>query len=344
MHYSLDVVYHETAWECESNLYEVNEKQGGAPQRKPLFDSPSLCLLPITSGVEPGQVSSTTVLTKTTKVVTGYPRTYTRNSVSKLKVPASARGENKDHLLRVTPTIGVRSPRSQGQTTKVWTETSVSLSTGHTTVTVTMGFVRMGRAASVVYRSFTELQNRTSPSVGVHVLNFYENGRLGHADQKPYYNNYVAALVARLPVAAIAYGNRVFPHVPGGPEPGPTKSVATTLEVKCSRVAIAAGAIVASQILAIPAVLYYCRNVFVPEDRYLATAELLRPVLNNVDDGTAMTGEEFENALDRVLGGPISYGTILSSQGDQPRVALGCKAGSNFPGFPPFRKRSIFRR
>ena len=159
----------------------------------------------------------------------------------------------------------------------------------------------------------------------------------------PYYNLYVAALVARLPIVAIAYGNRVFPHVPGGPKPGPTKSVATTLEVKWGRVAIAAGTIVASQILVIIAVLYYCRNVYVPEDRYLATAELLKPVLSKIDDGTTMTGEEFESALDNVLGGPISYGTIPGSQGDQPRVALGPNAGYNFPGFPPFRKRSIFR-
>ena len=344
MNYSLDVVYHETAWECESTLDEVDKNQGGRPRRKSLFDSPSLFLLPITSGLEPGQVSSTTVLTKTTKVVTGYPRTYTRTSVSKLKVPARARGENKGDLPRVTRTIGVRSPQSHGQTTKVWTETSMSLSIGHRIVTVTMGPVRMGRTASVVYRSFTELENRTSPSVGVHALNFYENGRPGHADQKAYHNLYVVALVARLPIVAIAYGNRVFPHMPGGPKPGPTKSVATTLEVKWSRVAIAASAIVASQILEITAVMYYCRNVFVPEDRHLTTAELLKPVLNNIDDGTTMTGEEFESALDKVLGDPISYGTIPSSQGDQPRVALGCGAGSNFPGFPPFRKRSIFRR
>lgn len=76
----------------------------------------------------------------------------------------------------------------------------------------------------------------------------------------------MAALVACLPIIAIAYGNRVFSHGPGGPIPGPTKSVATTLEVKWSRVAIAAGTIVVSQILVITAVLYYCRNVYVPED------------------------------------------------------------------------------
>lgn len=344
MYYSLDVVYHETAWECESSLYENFEKQGGGPRQKSLFDSAALFLLPIMSSAEIGQASSTTVLTKTVEVVIGYPKTYTRTSVSRLKAPARARSENKDDLPQMTPTIGIRSPQPQGQTTKVWMETSVSYSTEYKTETVTMEPIRMGETTSVVYRSFAGLHNRTSPSVGVRALNFYGNGQPGHTDQKQYYNLYVAALVARLPIVVIAYGNRAFPHGPGGPKPGPTKSVATTLEVKWGRVAIAAGTIVASQILVITAVLYYCRNVYVPEDRYLATAELLKPVLSKIDDGTTMTGEEFESALDKVLGGPVSYGTIQGSQGDQPRVALDPNAGYNFPGFPPFRKRSIFRR
>jgi len=343
MHYSLDVVCHKIALECESTLCEANEKQGGAPRQKPRFDSASLFLLPITSGVGPGQVSSTRVLTKTIEYVTGYPRTYTGTSVSELKFPACARGENKDDLPGETPTI-VRGPQSRGQTTKVWMETSVSLSPGHRTEIVILGPVSIGRIASVVYRPFTELQNRTSPPVCVHLLNFYENGRLGHADPKPYYNHYVASSMECLPIAVIAYGSKVFPHVPGGPKRGPTKSLATTLEVKWGRVALAAGTIVASQILVIMAVLYYCRNVFVPEDRYLTAAELVKPVLNNIDDGTMMTGEEFESALDGVLGGPFSYSVIPSSQGDQSRVALSCEAASNFLRFPPFRKLSIFRR
>jgi len=288
-------------------------------------------------------VSSTRVLTKTIKDVTGHPRTYTGTSVSELKFPACARGESKGNLPGETPTI-VRSPQSRGQTTKFWTETSVSLSPGHRTEIVILGPVSIGRIAPVVYRPFTELQNRRSPSVWVHLLNFYENGRLGHTDQKPYYNHYVAALMECLPIAAIAYRSKVFPYVPGSPKPSTTKSVATTLEVEWGRVAIAAGTIVASQILVIMAVLYYCRNVFVPEDRYLTTAELLKPVLNNIGDGTMMTGEEFESALDGVLGGPFSYGVIPSSQGDQSMVALSCEAASNFLRFPPFRKLSIFRR
>jgi len=60
MCYSLDVVYHETAWECESALYEDYEKQGGGPRQKSLFDSAALFLLPITSTAELGRVSLST--------------------------------------------------------------------------------------------------------------------------------------------------------------------------------------------------------------------------------------------------------------------------------------------
>jgi len=114
MFYPIDVVYHQTAWECKSTLGEVVEKQGGGLRPKPLFDSASLFLLPIASGVEPWQMSSAKVVTKTIKAVTGYPRTYTRTSVSKLKAPARGRGENKGNVPRVTPTISIRSPQSEG--------------------------------------------------------------------------------------------------------------------------------------------------------------------------------------------------------------------------------------
>ena len=112
--------------------------------------------------------------------------------------------------------------------------------------------------------------------------------------------------------------------------------------MKWDRVGIAAGTIVTCQILAITAVLYYCRNVYVWEDSYLTIAELLKEVLNKIDDGNTMTAKELGDALDNVLEGPISYGTIPASQGDHPRVAFGYKANYNFPGFPPFRKPSVF--
>ena len=98
-----------------------------------------------------------------------------------------------------------------------------------------------------------------------------------------------------------------------------------------------AGIIVAGQILAISSVLYYCRNVYIPEDSYLATADLLKTLLDEVDDGNTRTAEELGDALDKVLEGLISYGTIPGHQGNKPRVTFGCKVDNNFPGFPPFR-------
>jgi len=71
----------------------------------------------------------------------------------------------------------------------------------------------------------------------------------------------------------------------------------------------------------------------------LTTAELLKTVLNEIDDGNTMTAKELGGALDKALEGPVSYGTIPSSQRGQPRVALGPEVDYNFPGFPPFRKR-----
>jgi len=73
-----------------------------------------------------------------------------------------------------------------------------------------------------------------------------------------YYNGYVATLVARLPIAAIALGNQICPGIKKDPKDRLKEEVKTTLEVKWSRVAGAAGAIVAGQILTIAVVLYYC--------------------------------------------------------------------------------------
>jgi len=177
----------------------------------------------------------------------------------------------------------------------------------------------------------------------VQTLNFDKNGTALSAEQKVHYNRYVATLVARLPIAAIAFGNQLCPLKQKNPEDLLKEEVKTTLEVKWDRVAGAAAAIVASQIFAIAVVLYYCRNVYVREDSHLATAELLKTVLIKIDNGSVMTGVELENALDEVLGGPVSYGTLPGSQGDYPRVAFGRKVDYNFPEFPQFRKRSVFR-
>ena len=267
MSFFLDVVYHETAWECTSLLVETLD---GSPHPKPLFDSASLFLLPIVEGMERG----------------GAPEL-----------------------------------------------------TGH--LDNSCGGSSRGGAASIVYQSFTDLTKRSSPSIGVQTLNFYQNGTGGSATQKTYYNLYIATLVARLPLAAISYENDLLPMNDTN-DGWWKKEVKTTLEVKWDRVGIAVATIVATQILAITAVLYYCRNVYVREDSYLTTAELLKTVLNEIDDGNTMTAKELGDALDKVLEGPVSYGTIPSSQGDHPRVALGREVDYNFPGFPPFQKRSVF--
>jgi len=204
------------------------------------------------------------------------------------------------------------------------------------------GGASVGGTSSIVYKSFTDLKSLFSPSVGVQTLNFYQNGTGGSATQKDYYNLYVAALVARLPIAAIAWGNKRLPGLGQDFLPNFRMGIETTLEVKWNRVAIVAGSIVAGQILAITVVLYYCRNVYVREDTYLTTAELLKSVLSKIEDGDTMTAKELGDSLDRVLEGPVSYGTIPGAQGDRPRVALGLEVDYNFPGFPPFRKGSAF--
>ncbi|CUS12367.1 unnamed protein product [Tuber aestivum] len=316
------VVYDATVWECTSTLFE---RQGEAPHPMPLFNSASLFLLPVSNEVEPGKVFSTSVLTSTTEVVHEHPETYTRTSVTK------------------STATGTRKPGAATSTT-VWTETSTSLSTEYRTRTATVEPLRAGKTTSIAYRWFGELQSRTSPSVGVQMLDFYGYDEGGSATQKEYYNLYVAALVARLPIAAIAYGNLVFPLKPKDPKARATRRVLTTLEVKWRRVGIAAGIVVLGQVLAIVAVLYYCRNVYVREDTHLATAELLKTVLNKIGDGSMMTTMELENALDKALKGPVSYGTVPGGQGDYPQVALGRNVNYDFPGYPLPRKRGVFRQ
>ena len=260
------MVYDKTAWECTSTLFETLD---GNSHPKPLFDPPTLFLLPI---------------------------------AERLK---RYRGAGKPEYL----------------------DNACS-------------------GSSIVCQSFTDLFSRSSFSVGVQELNFYKNGTGGSAIQKQYYNLYIAALVARHPIIAIVYGNEIFPNGPKDPAVrySRTEHVETTLEVKWGRVGMTAGIIVGGQILAIASVLHYCRNVYVPEDSHLATADLLKAVLNEIDDGNTRTVEELGDALDKVLEGPVSYGTIPGQQGDHPMVAFGCKVENNFPGFPPFRKRSVFRR
>ena len=113
-----------------------------------------------------------------------------------------------------------------------------------------------GGTASIVYQSFTDLTKQSSSFVAVQTLNFYQNGTGGSATQKTYYNLYIAILVAQLPLAAIAYKNDLLPENDTN-NSWWKKEVKTTLEVKWDRVGIAVATIVATQILAITAVLYY---------------------------------------------------------------------------------------
>ncbi|PUU81912.1 hypothetical protein B9Z19DRAFT_1076026 [Tuber borchii] len=316
------VVYNETIWRCKSTLYEL------------LFDPSSLFLLPIAGVIEPERELSATVFTTTREFFTRYPETFTRTTVFNPGARALVRNENKDDLAPATPTIGIRALVTRAPAiTQVWTETRTWVSEGYTTSTVTKEPFTKGRTSSVAYKFFTDPESRTSPSFGLQTLNYSNDGTALSAEQRVYYNGYVATLVARLPIAAIAFGTLICPSIQKDPKDHKRKN----------RVAGAAGAIVASQILAIAVVLYYCRDVYVREDSYLATAELLKTVLIKIENGSVMTGVELETALDKVLGGPVRYGTIPGSQGDYPRVALGREVDYNFPEFPQFRKRSVFR-
>ena len=338
------MVYNETAWECNSTL---SEWEGGVRSPNPLFNSASLFLFPIASGLKAANGSAGTMIITRTKGLIGYVKTYTETIVSMSTARALARGENND-LPRVTPAIGIRAEPARVQTTTiVRTATSTSFSTGFRTRTVIKEPTMEGSSASVAYRLFTELQSRTSPSVGVQTLNFYKNGIPLPIEQKEFYNRYVATLVARLPIAAIAFGNQVCSRMQKDPKARSEEDVKTTLEVDWSRVAAVAVTIVAAQILAIIVVLYYCRNIYVREDGFIPTAELLKTVLSKIEDGSMMTGEELEDALDEALGGPVSYGTIPGLEGDYPRVAFGREVNYHFPKFPDspqFRKRAAFRR
>jgi len=333
------VIYNETAWECNSTL---SEWEGEVRSPKQLFDSTSLFLLPIAREANLGQEFSSTVFTTTKRFVAAYLKTYTstRTAVSKSTASARVRG----HLPRATLAIGLRAQLARAKnTTMLWTETHRLYSTTSKIETVTKDPMKKGSIASVACYWIPDPQSWAGLSFGVQTLNFYKGGAVGPADQKEYYNRYVATLVARLPIAAIAFGNEKCPRMQKDPKAHSKEDVQTTLVVNWGRVAIAAGMIVAGQILAIAVVLYYCRNVYVREDGHLATAELLKTVLIKIDDGSVMTGVELENALDKVLGGPVRYGTIPGSQGDRPRVALGREVDYNFPKFPQFRKRSVFR-
>ncbi|RPA96895.1 hypothetical protein L873DRAFT_1791339 [Choiromyces venosus 120613-1] len=304
------VVYSTVAWECTSILVE---KLGDAPHPTPLFNSSSLFPLPIANKMEAGKTYSTSVTTSTQKAVFLYPSTTTRTSVYK----STPVGRGKAIIT----------------STAVRTVCTTSTRTTYRTWTISKEPTRAGRTASVVYRWLGELQSRVSPSFGVQKLDFYKNGEGGSPAQKQLYNLYVATLVARLPITAIAYANTIYPRKLKNPDASPTRRIKTTLEVEWLRVGISAGVIVAGQMLGIAAVLYYCRNVYIREESFLATAVLLKTVLNKIDDASMMTTVELEDALNKALKGPISYGTVSDVHGECPQVALDRNVNNNFPKY-----------
>ena len=142
---------------------------------------------------------------------------------------------------------------------------------------------------------------------------------------------WISGLVARLPIVAITYANTQLPRY--------TRDmhyyIYTTLEVNWHRVTLIVVGIVVGQTLAILVVLYYCNGVYTRDDSHLATAELLKTVINRFDDGKLMTGEELAVSLDGVLGVPVSYGTREGQNGSLPMVDLASGLDANFPPFPP---------
>ncbi|PUU83780.1 hypothetical protein B9Z19DRAFT_1172710 [Tuber borchii] len=151
------------------------------------------------------------------------------------------------------------------------------------------------------------------------------------------YTLWVSGLVARLPIVAIQHANTALPRYTRDTHSNQTAGTVylhTTLEVNWNRVILIAVSITVGQILAILAVLYYCNGVYTRDDSHLATAELLKTIINRFDGGKLMTGEELAVSLDRALGASVSYGTRKGQDGGPPKVDLACGLNSDFPPFP----------
>ena len=160
------------------------------------------------------------------------------------------------------------------------------------------------------------------------------------------YTLWISGLVARLPILAITHANTVLPRYTRDTHSSQTSGTAylhTILEVNWRRVTLIAVSITVGQILAILTVLYYCNGVYTRHDSHLATAELLKTVVNRFDGGKLMTGEELAVSLDRALGGvSVSYGTMKGQDGCPPEVDLASGLNGDFPPFP--RKRQFRRK
>lgn len=152
------------------------------------------------------------------------------------------------------------------------------------------------------------------------------------------YGLWVSAVVARLPILAIMDSNLILPRIAPGAHPnqtGGTAYVYKSIKVEWLDVALVVTCITLGQLLAILLVLYYCNGVYTRDDSSLATAELLKTVINRFDGGKLMTGEELAVSLDGVLGTPVSYGTREGQGSGPPEVDLASDLDAMFPPCPP---------
>jgi hypothetical protein len=129
-----------------------------------------------------------------------------------------------------------------------------------------------------------------------------------------------ASLIARLPILAISTADNRLPMA-GRDNLTNTEHHYTTLEVKWGYVGGVIGFLIGAQLLAIFAVLYLCRNIFVRDDSYLSTARLFKTVLAKVKGGSLADGEELALGLDvesekkRGIRFEVKYGTKLTADG-----------------------------
>ncbi|CUS15585.1 unnamed protein product [Tuber aestivum] len=200
-----------------------------------------------------------------------------------------------------------------------------------------------GNGGHYVYMNvFGRTLNRPSADDGAIALcsHLFGNSPRDEVARKSY-ALWVSGLVARLPILAIIHANNDLPKYARGPHPNQTTGTAylhTNLEVNWARVVLIAVGITGGQILAILAVLGYCRGVYTRDDSHLATAEILKTVINRFDDGKLMTGEELATSLDDVLKEPVRYGTREGPDGGPPEVDLASGLDTKFPSFPKKRR------
>jgi hypothetical protein len=110
---------------------------------------------------------------------------------------------------------------------------------------------------------------------------------------------YISALVARMPLLAIAVADsQLFRSNRDNPNATAKQYAETSLEVQWRKVGATIGAIVVGQLLSIMVVLLYCRSVFIRDNSYLSTAKLLNTIMTKVEGGSLETGKQLARYLD----------------------------------------------